>query len=89
MPNYKYSYWNNSNIFININTSLWKTSFQYTACEIRENENVSFDTCSFIARLQVIVLVVVVSVVVAILFPTEYKQWMIEYMSNIITTMKP
>ena len=28
-------------------------------------------------------------VVVVILFPTEYKQWKAEYMSNIITTMKP
>ena len=28
-------------------------------------------------------------VVVVILFPTEYKQWRREYMSNIITTRKP
>ena len=30
-----------------------------------------------------------VVVVVVILFPTEYKQWRAEYMSNIITTRKP
>ena len=29
------------------------------------------------------------AVVVVILFPTEYKQWRAEYMSNVITTRKP
>ena len=35
----------------------------------------------------VIVVVVVVVVVVVILFPTEYKQWRTEQMSNITTTI--
>ena len=34
-----------------------------------------------------VVIVVVVVVVVVLLFPTEYKQWRTEYMSNITTTM--
>ena len=31
----------------------------------------------------------IIVVVVVILFPTEYKQWTIEYISNIIRTRNP
>ena len=49
---------------------------------LRECSNVFWYSGKAFLRLDIFLVVVV------ILFPTQYKQWRTEYMSNITTTMK-